>query len=839
MSPSLRASEPSAFDNATYGSRIDWTTTSLLIDGRPIVVVSAEFHYFRVPDRERWRPLLTALKGAGFNAVRLYFHWGYHCPAPGIFNFRGNRDIDYLLTLCKELHLFVIAAPGPYICAEVQAGGFPIWLVAKRHLRIRHLARPPFGLKKVFDQEFHSHCVDYMRQIMPILIKYERTRCEDGPIIALQIENELREQLIFGIGGLDEELRLIAEVARTCGSTVPFFHNDDSPIGSWSSGRQRRSLTKFGKSSGPPAYRTDMYGFDLYFTFPPGDKSGDRSSLQVGMVELCGISSCINMCGIGGTGVGGSDTDCITCCYYHNLKHSPPPQAGWAKAGQMPPAVDCLEKNFAKMGGSANNCPTICAETQVGWINQWGRLRDYDDVYSFFGPDFSATLQVSLAAQGVNIINHYMAYGGTNHGSIGDTEVYSSYDYSAFIREYGMLSGRGRNLRQVILFIRSFAQTGFANTETLREAGGASKSRAFSRVKTTLPGALVAVRETVYSNKAILRDGTQAPMFAFLRNLNGDNSGRFNVFVDDVVVPVYLPVNQAAIAPLYYPLSEPGWTIFASTVPVICREVYAGSELWVLRVREAEKGRVVFRVDPALQTSGHALLAQWALLHFSRTTSNPVDGVVRASDMDEGAATSFLSAPLEELPLSEFDMFGDSRAPVAVRASTESVGQCFSMAFAGTGSSVVAVTIAGADRPLIRFLCLTERDADTFAADITSEDPYLAPHLKTTPFAAAWGVSQLSFTPAQTLEVAHNAGHLDSTVYLLRDSDDGRIPEQFMPVSSAAVQKVLPNLFVHSIPRESVAVALQHGVEKGNPLDRSFEVQMDGWTKRVMDWKET
>lgn len=801
----------------------------MLIDGRPTVIVSAEFHYFRVPDRERWRPLLIAIKGAGFNAVRLYFHWGYHAPAEGVFNFRGNRDIDFLLAICADLHLFVIAAPGPYICAEVQGGGFPLWLVAKRHLRIRHMKYKPIGVIKQFDDEFHEYCVAYLRKIMSILVRYERTNVKDGPIILLQIENELREKT-FGLGGLDDELRRIAEVARQSGSTVPFFHNDDNPIGSWSSGRPGKD--------GPTGYRTDMYGFDLYFTFPPGDKSGDRSSMQCGMIELCGVSACINLCGVGGVGMGGSDTKCMSCLYYQNLKHAPPPPAGWAKAGQMPPATDKLERNFDKMGGSAENCPTICAELQVGWINQWGRLRGYDDTYNFFGHDFSATLHASMASQGVNIVNHYMAYGGTNHGSVGDTEVYTSYDYSAFIREFGMLCARGRRLRQISLFVRSFAQSGLASSEPLRDAASNSKARPFARIKSTLPGSLVTVREANFATENPLRTGVQPPMYAFLRNLSGGDSARFNLILDDAIVPVYLPVNQALIAPLYHPLPVLGWSIFASSVPVICRTRYMGAEMWVLRTRESEVGHLVFRVDPGATTApAHSIAAQWALLQAPSNGADS-DGEIRASDMDQGAATSFLSAPLEELPLSQFDIFGDSRAPIAMRASTESVGLCFSMAFAGKGTTVVSVRVSDASQPMLRLVCLTERDSDKFTADLSREDPYQSPRDQKGYFSAAWGVSELAFTPQQKLEVHYGGGHTESAVYMLRENAGSSTPEQFTRLESKTVQQIVPNLFVHQIARESVPAALQHGISKGNPMDRGFELELENWQLRQLDWAD-
>ena len=49
-------------------------------------------HYWRVPDRERWRPILQKYRSGGLNAVRIYFHWGYHSPSEGEYVFDGNRS---------------------------------------------------------------------------------------------------------------------------------------------------------------------------------------------------------------------------------------------------------------------------------------------------------------------------------------------------------------------------------------------------------------------------------------------------------------------------------------------------------------------------------------------------------------------------------------------------------------------------------------------------------------------------------------------------------------------------------------------------------------------------
>ena len=43
---------------------------------------SGEFHYFRLPS-PAWLDIFQKMKAAGFNAVSLYFDWGYHSPRPG------------------------------------------------------------------------------------------------------------------------------------------------------------------------------------------------------------------------------------------------------------------------------------------------------------------------------------------------------------------------------------------------------------------------------------------------------------------------------------------------------------------------------------------------------------------------------------------------------------------------------------------------------------------------------------------------------------------------------------------------------------------------------------
>ena len=145
---------PSHAFQSCHASSISWNHRSFSIRGQHTLLLSGEFQYWRVPDRERWRGLLQDYKSMGLNCIRVYFHWGYHSPAPNVYHFDGNRDVEYLLSLCSALQLHVIAAPGPYICAETTGGGFPMWLLQRPDVRIRHMNGRPHAFDFVFSRGF-------------------------------------------------------------------------------------------------------------------------------------------------------------------------------------------------------------------------------------------------------------------------------------------------------------------------------------------------------------------------------------------------------------------------------------------------------------------------------------------------------------------------------------------------------------------------------------------------------------------------------------------------------------------------------------------------------------
>ncbi|MET3545879.1 hypothetical protein ABID47_002490 [Paenibacillus favisporus] len=149
---------------------------SFMLNGERIFVNSASVHYFRMP-RSEWREVLMKAKLAGMNCIDTYFAWNVHEPQEGVWDFAGDRDCGAFLDLCAELGLWVIARPGPFICAEWDFGGYPWWLGTKEGIRFRQV------------NETYLHYTDlYFDRIVPVI--RDRQISRSGTVILVQVENE-------------------------------------------------------------------------------------------------------------------------------------------------------------------------------------------------------------------------------------------------------------------------------------------------------------------------------------------------------------------------------------------------------------------------------------------------------------------------------------------------------------------------------------------------------------------------------------------------------------------------------------------------------------------------
>jgi beta-galactosidase GanA len=188
---------------------------SFLVDGKRTYIWSGEFHYFRLPSPSLWLDIFQKMKAAGFNTTSLYFDWGYHSPAPGVYDFSGVRNVAKLLDMAAEAGLYVIARPGPYINAEVDGGGFPGWLSTTA------------GNTRTSDPEYLKYSDQWQTQIDRIIARHQLTN-GTGSVIAYQVENEYYNGSATGRAYMQH----LEDKARADGITVPLTGNNNGTFNS-------------------------------------------------------------------------------------------------------------------------------------------------------------------------------------------------------------------------------------------------------------------------------------------------------------------------------------------------------------------------------------------------------------------------------------------------------------------------------------------------------------------------------------------------------------------------------------------------------------------------------
>ncbi len=177
------------------------------LNGEPFTVRSGAVHYFRVP-REYWYDRLLKLKECGFNTVETYVPWNLHEPKENEFDFDGENDIVEFLQIARRLGLYAIVRPGPFICAEWEAGGLPAWLLKDGNMRLR-CNYPPF-VEKV-----ERYLRALFEKLRPCLLS------RGGNVIMMQVENE------YGSYGNDKDyLVKLVEIYRDCGADCVLFTAD-------------------------------------------------------------------------------------------------------------------------------------------------------------------------------------------------------------------------------------------------------------------------------------------------------------------------------------------------------------------------------------------------------------------------------------------------------------------------------------------------------------------------------------------------------------------------------------------------------------------------------------
>ncbi|KAL5555224.1 hypothetical protein UlMin_037460 [Ulmus minor] len=158
--------------NVTYDHR------SLIINGRRQLLISAAIHYPRsVP--AMWPGLVQTAKEGGVDVIETYVFWNGHEPSQGNYYFGGRYDLVKFVKIVQQAGMYLILRIGPFVAAEWNFGGIPVWL---------HYV--PGTVFRTDNEPFKYHMKKFTTLIVNLMKQEKFFASQGGPIILAQAKNE-------------------------------------------------------------------------------------------------------------------------------------------------------------------------------------------------------------------------------------------------------------------------------------------------------------------------------------------------------------------------------------------------------------------------------------------------------------------------------------------------------------------------------------------------------------------------------------------------------------------------------------------------------------------------
>ena len=201
-------------------SSMDVDGKGFIVDGQRTFLASGSIHYARVPE-ELWHDRLLRLRRAGFNTVQTYAFWNYHEPRENELHFAGDHDFEAYLKAAQDVGLYATVRAGPYVCAEWDSGGYPIWAKFKPGVVVRQ-GNPGY-------LALQDH---WLGEILPKVAAHQINK--GGNVVLVQLENEGYFQGAWRGKAPDAYYQDIHDQAVKNGIEVPFFmsglHHGTTPV---------------------------------------------------------------------------------------------------------------------------------------------------------------------------------------------------------------------------------------------------------------------------------------------------------------------------------------------------------------------------------------------------------------------------------------------------------------------------------------------------------------------------------------------------------------------------------------------------------------------------------
>jgi beta-galactosidase len=381
------------------GEKIAVNNYYLLIDDKPVIPVTGEFHFFRYPEKY-WDESIRKMKAGGVNVIATYIFWIIHEEKEGIFDWSGNKNIRKFVELCAQNDVKVILRIGPFCHGEIRNGALPDWLLG-RPVNIR--SNDPGYLKYV--ERLYN---EIGKQLEGLLFK------DGGPVFAVQLENEYQHS------------------AAPWGLTYP-----GQPYDFTSSARD---------------YKTTLEGAGTALAENPYANMGnEHMKILKSLAVRAGLEVPVyTATGWGNAAIIENESLPVNGAYAYPT---------WS-SGRLSPFylfTDLhIHPDYRPVSYKPEDYPYFAAEISGGIMVRYSRRPKVP-------PESLDALITRFLGSGTNGIGYYMFHGGsTPHGKqiYYSDEAYGypkiSYDFQAPVGEYGQIRPSFNRLKLIHFFLNSF-----------------------------------------------------------------------------------------------------------------------------------------------------------------------------------------------------------------------------------------------------------------------------------------------------------------------------------------------------------------------------------------------
>ncbi|XP_010273985.1 PREDICTED: beta-galactosidase 15-like [Nelumbo nucifera] len=159
-------------------TQVTYDGRAIIIDGIRRVLFSGAIHYPRSTP-EMWPDLIQKAKDGGIDVIETYVFWDLHEIRRRQYDFSGGKGFIKFLKTVQNAGLYAFLRIGPYVCAEWNYGGFPVWLHNLPGIQLR-----------TNNQVYKEEMQNFTTLIVDMCKRENLFAPQGGPIILAQIENE-------------------------------------------------------------------------------------------------------------------------------------------------------------------------------------------------------------------------------------------------------------------------------------------------------------------------------------------------------------------------------------------------------------------------------------------------------------------------------------------------------------------------------------------------------------------------------------------------------------------------------------------------------------------------